>query len=418
MSALSRAPATQQTNEQTPTQEVATTQTARPKSNAAGPPTKPNATQGEDQKKVAQQLGTVSSMGDFSKLAGKLVESIAPKPNRQGALKLAVNFPIGGGGLAVGFTFDGSVSRGDKKLSVGFEVGVTGTAKLDVWIAEVFAQARVFGYIEASGDSGAECLRLIGLAIDQRIRQVRGGGKVADLLFGKDYAGSVAKGMDKDDSVESGLGASLEVGAKVDKEHSAQASASAQAGTKITANNGQLKKQDTQRYKKAVSFQADPFQLTGTFVEAYLEGKLDSMDFTVSGSRQMTISESIENIQNNKIFQKVMAKAQKVLSGLSSRAGCGGALGALGSLAGQAQSVGPAIESGTKSAIERLKGLENKIPYKCGWQISASLKWANGQTSLSLRLEKVSNITWGQDRSDPVYLAIGNMQQVFELKLP
>ncbi|GMV41676.1 MAG: hypothetical protein AMXMBFR64_33920 [Myxococcales bacterium] len=161
--------------------------------------------------KAVRDLGDVGGFGEgLYRKAGAVIDALVPSRGDESRMELAVNAPVAAvPGARVGLRFDGEAEReGGVRLRVQLGAAVSG--EVDMVIAEAFAQAELFGWMEASGDDGYEAMRLLSFGLEDRVRSVSG--KAADLVWGKGFAKDVRSNMDDDDYVESGIGASVEGG--------------------------------------------------------------------------------------------------------------------------------------------------------------------------------------------------------------
>ncbi len=187
-------------------------------------------------------LGEVSSPGAFAAAAGAFVDTIIPYDGTQARAEVHANFPVASVGVAsasIGFSFVAYAERNGDDVKLGASVGFSATAEVDIVVLEAFLRASVFGYIEASGDSSAECFELILMAIERGVRDVSE--EAADAVFDPAEIRRTERGMDQDDYVEAGLGFSLSAGFSAgsgDERLGASAGYSRRDGTRIVSDEG------------------------------------------------------------------------------------------------------------------------------------------------------------------------------------
>ncbi len=165
---------------------------------------------------AVQHLGEWKSLGDgFCATAGKLVEALVPDLGDSSKLVLRANIPVSGGLLSVSFT--GSVERDnmvdDDQYKIRLEFAMGYGVSHGAWIFKAFVEAGVFGYIEASGDTGKETFDLLTYALARGVAHISQ--DAADAVFGGGRA-AIEKTMDREDYAQIGAGvrgsASLEAG--------------------------------------------------------------------------------------------------------------------------------------------------------------------------------------------------------------
>lgn len=208
----------------------------------------PNGAGGSPMNAAAKDLTSTKGLGSaFCTAAGTAVDALVPKGGDSGKIDLSVQLPIPGtagamkaglilgaevsrkatkenhalvAGNQSGVSSDGSSNGAKGKVTVKCKLGLVGTVTAGVGWVEAFAQAKVYGFMEATGDSGAECFRLMMMEVERRVRGVpKIGAEVADAVFGGKYDARVKetqKNMDTEDKIATGIGADFSMGFKVD----------------------------------------------------------------------------------------------------------------------------------------------------------------------------------------------------------
>lgn len=177
---------------------------------------------GKESKKVEAMVdGEGAFSPEMMSNGGDLLAGWLPNKGDACQLTLRFNFPlvgVGGYGMVEMIV---SAERDDQfKVRGELNFGIFG--KVDVWLFEAFAQLKAGLFLEASGDSGQECMQLLGLGALSMVESIVGEDAVA--VFFADVVSSTRKNMDKDDYVD--------VGGQV--EASAGVSAGDDAGVKAT----------------------------------------------------------------------------------------------------------------------------------------------------------------------------------------
>jgi len=376
-----------------------------------------------------EQMGTTvaklqghKSMGDgFYKAAGGVLDTLLPSEGTKGKFQINVNIPVAGGGaVTVGFEFKGEAERGDKnKLKTWLEMGATLTGKVDAWLFKAFLRARIFGYMEAQGDNGAEVFRLMAMALEKRVRSVSD--RLADAIF-SDYTISMAEaGMDKDDYVESGLGASITGGfGSGDGSRGGSAGAQYTSGTRLTkGDDGEIKSTGTSQFEVSASLKADPFNLNGKFTLQWMAGRLEKIELEVSGAHEIDLEKlqamlagqwltgniaAIKSLIENKkkLAQEKGWDAQKV--GMLSQA----MTGLLG-----ADIVGA---KGVDAALRKVKSFQG---VKLGHKVTIKGGWERGKgPTAELLIERYGKLEIGDEVHSTFYLMLEGSQRVLRAKYP
>jgi len=368
------------------------------------------------------KLQGLNSLGDgFYTAAGGILDNLFSKGGTKGKAQINVNIPIAGGGaVTVGFEFKGEAERGDgNKLKARFELGATLTGRVNAVFFRAFIQARLFGYMEAQGDNGAEVFRLMAMALQRRIRRVSP--RLADAVF-SDYTLAMAEvGMDKDDYVESGLGVSVSAGfGSGDGSTEAEAGAQYTSGTRLTkGDDGEIKSTGTSQFEMSASLTADPFNMNGKFVLQWMGGKLNKVELEVSGAHEVDL-ETFKLIvmgqwltgqiaglkglieEKKRVAEKKGWDAQKV--GLLTQAITG---------LGAADLVGA---KGVDTALRKIKGFEG---VKLGHRATLKAGWERGKgPSAEFIIERYGKIEIGHKAHSTLYLMLEGNQRVMRAKYP
>lgn len=386
---------------------------------AATPPAAPN--KGKQQAAVSD-MGSVKTLdGGFCGKAGTVVDALVPDVGQSGKVTVNVNVPVAPA-VNIGLEMVASAERDEKGIKVRFQLGGTVTAVADAWILEAWATAKIYGYIEAYGDSGSECFRLMLLGVQQRIAGASS--KLADAMFDGKFIKDTINNMDDDDYVETGLGASLSagVGTAPGIEGGAQASGAAEAsiGTKLSkGKNGKLQKEDVMQWSVGLGFEKEPFSFEGKFTAKEKAKAFEGCEVEISAKESLSIGE-LDKVINKQLisglvtnmvgavrgtsgmFQKNPTTAQKVGSFANFLSGQTGA--------------GLAVQSGTHAALSRAGG--SFAGLKVGHKITVKGALSGeGKPSLEIKLERTSEIQFGANPRSKVFVLLENVQPVFSVKI-
>ncbi len=398
---------------------------------------------------ATEDLGKISAMdGNFYDMAGALVDKIAPNPGQSGKLDLTIAVPVDASGtVTASFTFKASVSRTDKGVKVGFNVGgeVKASVEQDLWVATVsaFAKAGINGFVESFSDTGAGAFRLMGLALRQRIAGASE--TIADALFDKDYIDYTIEEMDDDDYVESGMTASASagVGGKVsgkvetaggtsvggEVSGSGDASASVTGKTRLTkGSNGDLVETSSTEAsasataKGSVSGDVKGFAVKG---ELSFSGKVSTKGkATGKVAASVTGTADLDGDQLNDLFTDAayITDTLSSLGGMISTAKTALPEGDTHRMAASmsqalvdASGAGLQLDKDTLDAAKQLEGTKVKIQYTLSLSGSVDEKLA---PKLELKFEKSNKVSFDSGlRKAKVKILVENIQNVFTLKI-
>lgn len=390
------------------------------------------------QKAAVQSLGQVKRLdGGFYSAAGGVVDSLVPNKGDKGKLQLAVNVPVEQSGtVKINFEFIGSAERSDDGVKLRVQLGggvvVSKEVKVNLGIykatVEAYAQAKLFGYMEAQGDSGAEAFRLLGLGIQQRMAAVSK--TVADAVFNGQFVQDTVQGMDSNDYVETGVGASVTAGFKGSAkpkgsgkktpgvETQGSAGIEGQTGTRIEADHGKLEKTDVRQVAIPLNFAWRNNNYGVTVTAKWRGKKFDAIEVEAAGDimidvKSMTAGNAFASLISGFVSQ-IKAIIDKS-SGMMPDAEAGRQAGAMARLLGLSIGGDVVMAGATRKALAKLSKfnaikLGHKLTFKGAYGPSAGL-------SGEIILERSSSVEFGDSPRDTVYVALENIQQIFRIPL-
>lgn len=389
---------------------------------------------GEPDKKPAgeekEDLGQIEGLGKkFQKKAGGLADLCAPEPGRTGRMTVFVNVPVAAGGMVkVSFKFMGQVTRGEDghvttKLTVGG--GVTAGKKINLYFATVdaFAAAQIFGYVEAKGESGEECMRLVALGLHTRLAKVNK--SIANAVFGPETIAAALEGLDEDDYVETGLGVEAAVGGggeiAPDKQAGGWLAGSATKGDRLSrGDDGELKTDKMKGAAVSIGTWLPPFRLMGDISTKYKNGVMESAGGAITGVAMMSIGDIEGRLLGGTFLldagagmARELRKARKKMKdGESARITDEMTAHVL-----EKSATKLTIQGGSHAAIKALN--ENYAGLMIGFGLSLSISWSRTEgTTFTLSLEKQDRIDIGESfRDDLLNVRLQNIQQIFEEEL-
>lgn len=382
-----------------------------------------------EQREAVQDMGQVDSLDSgFSRLAGAALDVLVPNEGDKGKLQVNVNIPVSTG-VNVGFEFVTEAERNDKGVKMKVQIGGNVTATADLWIAEAFARAQVFGYMEAQGDSGAEVFDLMLLGIHHRINQVSE--TVAEALFSAEQIQEIIGNMDTtgDDYVESGMGVTVSAGVGAADGSSAGVEAGVQTGTRLTrgedeshlfgADTHTLNETGVTQAHAAISFSVGEYgSVAGKITLKWENGRWKAVEVEVSGDLMMPIGELTDGAMLASMVSSFGASIGSACSANSSMGGANGGaaqIGALGSFVVRNSTLGLGVEAGTQAVLE---GARNFNGVNVGHKITAKGTYDRQDGfGFEVALDRVSQIEFGENARAPVYVLLENIQNVFTLKV-
>jgi len=380
--------------------------------------------------KGAAIKGAVNNMGEvksldskFSRTAGRVVDSMLPNAGDKAKVQINVNVPIDASGtVRVAFEFVAECERDDKGVKGRIQIGggVSAKKEIDLYFmsAEVFAQAMVFGYMETYGDSATEMFDLMLLGIQQRVAGVSK--PLANAVFNAQQMQNIVKNMDKDDYAESGLGVALSAGAGAgggSKPREATAGVAASTGTRLSSNGkGGLKSQGVSQVQASLQGLSGPFGLTGKLVGKFEQGQLSAIEAELSGEAMIGADKLNELVVGGRWLSGMISQLGGIIgggSGLLSDQNAARKAGSLASFIKRSSGVGALAEAASAKSIAKLKGMGVKLGHK----ITLRGTWENGKYGLEIAMERVSQIEFGENSRDLVYVLVENIQRVFKIKV-
>lgn len=371
-----------------------------------------------------KDMGEVRSLdGKFSRTAGGVVDALLPNEGDKGKVQVNVNVPVDASGtVRVAFEFVAECERDDKGVKGRIQVGggVSAKQEIDLYFAtaEVFAQALVFGYMECYGDSSAEMFDLMLLGIQRRVAGVSQ--RVADAVFDAKQMQAIVRGMDQDDYAESGLGASFSAGAGAsagDSSAEATGGVAGSTGTKLTSDGkGGLKSDSVSQVQATLQGLADPFGLNGKIVGKYQQGQLNAVEAELSGEAMIGADKLNELVVGGRWVSGVIGKLGGIVgggAGMVQDKNAARRIGGLASFIKDSSGSGVLAEAASAKAIAQLKNMGVKLGHK----LTVKGTWEGGKYGLEIALERVSQIEYGKNPRDLVYVLVENVQRVFRIKV-
>jgi hypothetical protein len=408
-------------------------------------------------KKTKNTVAAISELGDMDKLdagfcavAGKVIEGLVPEEGDSSELVLRVNIPLGGGYLF--FSFTGSCERDnmidDTQYKARFEfaggLGVGGTA----WIFKAFLEASVFGYIEASGDTGREVFDLMTYAIADKVGSVNE--EAAAYVFsGGATKASVAKDMDREDYAQLGVGVRIAGGIGVGDASVEGSAEYSFAGTRYSGNGekgketGKVNEASVETFAAGLSFESGALSFAGSLEAMWIEGgPLKSVVGAVGASLTLDLAELRDLVGSERgaaLFAAWAGDAATAIAPMVARAFKEAGVSVSGdkdpskhilSTVGKISGANVALELAKTEAFKALASPDSYIGKLAGgalapevasdlaYEVSMELDYKHGiGYCFSVQLKRVSTIEFGEERSGPAYVKVENATRLIQLRL-
>lgn len=324
---------------------------------------------------------------------GDLLAAWLPHKGDSIQLTLRFNFPLFGAAGYGMIEMLVSAERDDQfKVRGELNFGVFG--KVDLWLFEAFAQLKAGLFLEASGDSGRECMQLMGLGALSMVIPIIG--EDAVTAFFADTITSTRKNMDKDDYVD--VGGQVEASAGIDDgdDHSAKAAARGASYLHVTGD-----KSETQtEYKLGLEVKC------GNWVLGVELGKKGSEGWKLVGTATSELE--MGDLLDRK---KVTAAMIAILAGL------GDAFATILSMGGNQR-----VDATTVKSLQRMLtsatslefGLGGLAASKLGIGATAAVKAEVELTSssASIALHRVSKYEYGDETNVGAYVAYEDKERL------
>lgn len=348
----------------------------------------------KENKKVEAMVGGDGAFSpEMMSNGGDLLASWLPNKGDAVQLTLRFNFPlfgVSGYGMVELLV---SAERDDQfKVRGELNFGVFG--KVDVWLFEAFAQIKAGLFLEASGDSGQECMQLLGLGAISMAQPIIGEDAVA--AFFADTITSTRKNMDKDDYVD--VGGQIEVSAGVGDgdDHGAKVAARGATYLHVTGD-----KSETQtEYKVGLEVKCGNWVLGVEFGNKGSEG----WKLVGAATSELEMADLLDSTKNTAAMIAILA-------------GLGDAFGTIVSMDGKKR-----IDAGTVRSVQRMItsatslefGLGGLAAQKLGIGATAAVKAEIEITGsgVSISLFRVSKYEYGGEMDAGAYVAYEDKERI------
>lgn len=370
---------------------------------------------------ASRDLGRQRSMSGFCTGAGALVDGIVPSDGSEAGLRINANFPlVASGNVTAGLEFRIEAERDADKVKIRTQLGATITGRADLWLVEAWARAQVYGYIEAEGNNGAECVRMMMYAIRQRVAQASD--RLANAMFDQRFVADTEAGMQGEDYVESGLGAEVSGGVGTPGgDAGVGARASGEGGTRIgRGDDGRMQGRQSRTVRVGVTIAEDPFELEGQLELKWLNGQFHEGEIELTGTAELDL-EKLEHC----VGPEFMGGMVGALAGTLTRQN-----GLVAGDANAARQIGGATDFilgcnaarlGGAAAVQALATRYPNVPIQelsAAYALTLKSKWdASGNAEFFMRLARQTQFQIGESERSPFYLELSSLTPLFVARL-
>jgi hypothetical protein len=365
------------------------------------------------------KLVSVKKMSDLGKVLGGTIDALVPGEGdwKRASIRLQVQpHPNVSLDLSLKITCSRS-ANGKINLRADTIAGAKG--KMDVWLAKVFAQVQLNGFLSATAEDGKQAMDLVALALQQAVARVSQ--KAADHVWGEGFADDVRSNMDEDDSVQAGLKVTGRVGgsAKAVSDELSLYAAGSVAHTRTVTHT----KDGTEKASKTdgmitfrVSTKLPGLGWTGRVsLQARTDFKTATGILSFDLFRNTNIEEFCNALDTGQFKEQIVewvtsagAVGYKIVSGkagLEPSVGGGRKLGA----AFQAMQAATPVASIAKGkmlqvAMAKVEGVSAMMRQ----QLNLRMTWSDGSVTLDIKLSKYSRVAVKGD------VLIGSIQLAME----
>lgn len=369
----------------------------------------------------AKNLGQVDSLPAATGIIGGIIDALVPQEGDKAKVEFNMNIPIHPSNTVFfSLRLVGDAERGaeDKvKLRSEIQLGVMGKVEVDLFFVDLEAYLRVagIGYIESTGGNGAEAFNFLGLAIRESVAAYNT--DAADLLMSSSTRDKLFNDMGSGEYAEAGLGieASAGMGASSgDSSQSIGGSFRSTSGNRYTSQEGSSNKSSNsvqlKEYALSGGYNGRPsMSFSGKIQHRQLNGS--SLGGGLSGQAKFNASELdaiffsttwVSGVIST--FGQLITKGSNFFSGNEARQ-----VGQFGSMISNIDPTSIVLSHYAHDALKQLSGFNGiSIAHK----VSVNAKVENGTFGGAFKIERVSEIEYGDGPRDRVHLLLQNIDPV------
>ncbi|MBT3220378.1 MAG: hypothetical protein HN348_14930 [Proteobacteria bacterium] len=374
------------------------------------------ASQRDAVEKVKRSLGECQGMGGLAPAIGPLLDTLVPADGDQKKVSLDIMVAINPA-VKVGTLLEMELSRDNGKVKAKIGGNFKVRAEKDLWIAEVFAQASLGGYLETQGDNGAECIRLFTLAVHDAISAIST--RAASYMFDEDFEQGVVDKMGKEDYYEAGLTGSVGVGLADDL---SDPEVGGEVGVNASVARKRTKKGSSTESKIGGKMKLANGPWSGELgVNINVGSNAGELSFQLD--RTTNILDFANDVETGALKEHLISwvggtigQVQGLLagtSGLEANVGGGRNVGALLSLA-SSSSLG--VQVGGAALARKLKDSARLQGSSMKQKLDIKIKWENGKATLDIQLHRGSELKFGGDvKAAKLEVIIENLQRMIKI---
>jgi hypothetical protein len=359
---------------------------------------------------AAKDLGSMEGFNDATSSVGTLIDALVPRDGNTASLSVRFNIPVHPL-VKITISLSGWAGRfgGNVILnsSIGLGARLEGNVKA-LWLdLKAYLAVTGTGYIKTMGDSGAEALEFMGLAVREIV--AKHSEEIASYMMGETERSNIVSHMSDGEFAEVGVGLNVSAGASIEGGddddgfvQGANASAGYMSGIKFTDqnNDGQLEESTTAKASGSIGLNLN----LGKFgLSDYSGGSSMGVNIFYNNDEVSKITTDLAfnaSIQPQKFgwtflagcFSEVVMEMGKILrNGSEHFSGSAGVR--LGKIADSISRLSVADNVASRLGNQMSEEmLDNSLAFKTKTQFSVKMTWnSDGSASLTFNASKVNS---------------------------
>ena len=375
--------------------------------------------EGGDADKVdaVRNLGDVEGFGDqFYSAAGAVLEAAVPRGGDKARVQININLRVNPScRISFRFIADAENAGGNFKGRVEVAAGVM--TSVDLWVAEAFAQAMAFGYLETQGDSGAEVFRFLSFAIYDRVASVSR--RAADYVWGDTFGTTTREQLQGEDYIESGLGIEASAGLSADAGNlGAGAGVRGSMGTRISDGGNQ--RDDVYLVAGSVAANVNPWSGEVGF-KLSRQGEQEAGEISFAGERTVNLLDFTSALETGAIQELMVDWVGSIVGSMQglilSTSGIDGSAAqrfssVMRMVAGHSFGVSIGSTAALHAAKQRLADLSSA---QVGQKLSIGVGFDGKNVTLQVDLERLSRIEVGDNPRSDIYVLLESVERIIRV---
>lgn len=389
-----------------------------------------------------ESIQDMDNLGQLSTNAGGMLDAMFPRPGDKKSLTFQVNCRPNPA-ISIGLEFNFRGERTDAgKLKLGLDLGgfIRGDIEVGAFgvsVASAWAKARLYGYMDVSGDSGGEIFDLIQLAIWDKVADVSV--DVAQFLWGGGFAVDVSNQMDDDDYIEYGWGFEASGGASWGSsngaggnQYKAQAGVKHQQGKRLVsapARYGSGKMYTTEDTRTTTYSGA----LTVAAAGAKFTGQLAYSDIRIGGRskgkvkgtlhRKVSAAQLLADFSSGNLGPLFadwgMSAIGGIIKAVDGTVGLGVSAGGgrtVGTVLATARDLSMAANLAEVAGLAQLGSQISGLSGSIGQKLDVTVSWSDKGCEVSVELARTSGFEIGTKDKTPIYLKFEDATRLLKWK--